>query len=191
MFYILRHGQTDWNVAHKLQGQTDIPLNEKGKEMALAAGERYRACDFDICYCSPLIRAKETAQLFLKERDIPIVCDDRLKEMSFGVYEGAQDVFVHPEWDIYSLFHQPEEYVNIVEGGESFSDLFDRTRDFLEEVLIPHMKRKDNVLVVGHGAMNACILCQIKGIPITQFWSQKLGNCELVSFSEEMICNRG
>ena len=68
MLYIIRHGKTDWNVRHKMQGRTDIPLNEEGRQMAEAAREDYRDVHFDICFCSPLIRAKETAEIL---PDIP------------------------------------------------------------------------------------------------------------------------
>ena len=90
MLYIMRHGKTEWNELHKLQGRTDIPLNENGRKMAREAGKRYREIHFDICYCSPLIRAKETAELVLEGRIVPIVTDDRLMEMCFGEYEGKQ-----------------------------------------------------------------------------------------------------
>ena len=65
MLYIIRHGKTDWNVRHKMQGRTDIPLNEEGRQMAEAAREEYRDVHFDICFCSPLIRARETAEILL------------------------------------------------------------------------------------------------------------------------------
>lgn len=58
--------------------------------MAREAGKRYREIHFDICYCSPLIRAKETAELVLEGRTVPIVTDDRLMEMCFGEYEGIE-----------------------------------------------------------------------------------------------------
>lgn len=61
MLYIMRHGKTDWNALHKLQGRTDIPLNEEGRLMALKAHEEYKSWNIDVCYCSPLIRAVETA----------------------------------------------------------------------------------------------------------------------------------
>ena len=93
MLYIMRHGKTEWNELHKLQGQTDIPLNENGRKMAREAGKRYREIHFDICYCSPLIRAKETAELVLEGRAVPIVTDDRLMEMCFGEYEGIENSF--------------------------------------------------------------------------------------------------
>ena len=89
MLYIMRHGKTDWNIQHKLQGRTDIPLNEEGRQMAKQAREDYLNIPIDICYCSPLIRARETAELVLQGRNIPILCDDRLIEMGFGIYEGT------------------------------------------------------------------------------------------------------
>ena len=88
----MRHGKTDWNLKYKLQGKTDIPLNEEGIKMAREAGERYKDINFDVCYCSPLIRAKETARLLLEGRDIPVIYDDRLMEMGFGEYEGTEYV---------------------------------------------------------------------------------------------------
>ena len=85
MLYIMRHGRTEWNAAHRLQGKTDVPLSEKGRETAAEAGERYRDTHFDVCFCSPLIRARETAALLLWGRDVPIMEDARLEEMGFGI----------------------------------------------------------------------------------------------------------
>ena len=88
MLYIMRHGKTEWNQQHKLQGRTDIPLNDEGRKMAEAAHTEYLDVHFDVCYTSPLIRAKETAEIVLRDRNVPIITDDRLVEMSFGCYEG-------------------------------------------------------------------------------------------------------
>ena len=85
MLYIMRHGKTDWNALHKLQGRTDIPLNEEGRLMALKAHEEYKSWNIDVCYCSPLIRAVETAQIVLKNRGIPIITDERLVEIMRGL----------------------------------------------------------------------------------------------------------
>ena len=69
----MRHGKTDWNLLHKLQGKTDIPLNDMGRQMARQACERYKDVHFDVCYCSPLTRARQTAELVLEGRDIPVI----------------------------------------------------------------------------------------------------------------------
>ena len=93
MLYIMRHGRTDWNDAYKLQGRTDIPLNDAGRRMAQEAAQRYREVSFDVCFCSPLIRARETAEIFLKGRDTPILFDDRLKECAL-VYAREVKMFL-------------------------------------------------------------------------------------------------
>ena len=100
MLYIMRHGKTEWNVRHKLQGRTDIPLNEEGRKMAEKAHEEYKDINIDICYCSPLVRARETAEIVLRGRNIPILTDDRLVEMSFGEYEGVENSFHIPDCPI-------------------------------------------------------------------------------------------
>ena len=100
----MRHGKTDWNVKHKLQGKTDIPLNDEGRRMAENAGKQYSDIHFDVCYCSPLCRAKETAEIALKGRNIPIITDDRLQEMGFGVFEGTENSFQIPDCPINVLF---------------------------------------------------------------------------------------
>ena len=97
MLYIIRHGKTDWNVLHKLQGRTDVPLNDEGRRMAEAAREEYRDVHFDVCFCSPLVRARETAEILLRGRDVPVLTDDRLMEMSFGSYEGQENSFDIPD----------------------------------------------------------------------------------------------
>ena len=179
MLYIMRHGKTDWNVERRLQGRTDIPLNEEGRRMAEHAQTEYADVHFDICYCSPLIRARETVEIVLKGRNIPILTDDRLKEMSFGIYEGTANCIDIPDCPIKTLFLEPENYKVPAEGGESFEQLFARTGEFLEQVVKPQLDQGKDILIVGHGAMNSSIICQVKGIPLAQFWSSGIENCKL------------
>ena len=180
MLYIIRHGKTDWNVRHKMQGRTDIPLNEEGRQMAEAARAEYRDVHFDICFCSPLIRAKETAEILLRGRDIPVLTDDRLMEMSFGSFEGIENSFSIPDCPINELFFHPEQYVAQPGGGENLDDLFARTGAFLREKAEPLLREGKDVLIVGHGAMNSSIVCQVRQLPRSQFWSAGIENCRLM-----------
>lgn len=180
MLYITRHGKTDWNNRHKLQGRTDIPLNDEGRKMAEQANAEYKDLRLDICYCSPLIRAKETAEILLGGRNIPIIIDERLIEMSFGEYEGLENSFSIPDCPINVLFKEPEKYVSSVGGAETFEELYARTGSFIEEVIKPQLQLEKDILIVGHGAMNASIVCQIKGLPVEQFWNAGIGQCQIV-----------
>lgn len=179
MLYIIRHGKTDWNNEYRLQGRTDIPLNDEGRKMASEAAIRYKDVNFDVCYCSPLNRAQETAQLLLEGRDVPIITDDRLIEMSFGICEGVDHVYQKPDCPVYSLFKDPVNYKG-VSGGETFEQLYERTGDFLNNVAIPLVNEGKDVLIVGHGAMNTSIVCQIRDIPLEHYWEVGIENCKLI-----------
>ena len=185
MIYLLRHGQTDWNARHKLQGRTDIPLNQAGRQMAQKAHDDYLNVHFDICYTSPLLRARETAELLLEGRDVPIYTDDRLMEMSFGEYEGIENSFSIPDCPINVIFQKPELYKDSVGGAETFAELFKRTGELLAERVMPLAAHNKDVLIVGHGAMNGSILCQLRHKPIGKFWDEEMGNCELIAIELE------
>ena len=180
MLYIMRHGRTDWNDRHKLQGRTDIPLNDAGRAMAEEARKEYAGVHFDICFCSPLVRARETAVIVLAGRDIPVIPDDRLKEMGFGIYEGQENSFDIPDCPINTLFFHPDQYTDPPEGAESLEELFARTGEFLREKVDPLLEEGKDVLIVGHGAMNSSIVCQRKGLPVSQFWSAGIESCRLM-----------
>lgn len=180
MLYIMRHGKTDWNAKKKLQGRVDIPLNEEGIEMAKKAKDEYKDVHFDVCFCSPLIRAKQTAHLVLAGRNIPIIEDERLVEMSFGICEGVENYAHNQDYPIHILFERPQDYRIPVEGGESLQEVYARTGAFLKEVVEPLLKQDKDILIVGHGAMNSSIVCQVRGLPVKKYWSAGIENCKLM-----------
>ena len=180
MLYIMRHGLTDWNVIHKLQGRTNIPINDEGRRLAEKAAEEYRSVPLDVCYSSPLIRAVETAEIVLRGRNIPILTDDRLQEMCFGEYEGLENVFNNPDCPISVMFRNPEKYASSIGGAETFEELFARTGSFLKEVIEPLLKEGNDVLILGHGMMNTSIIAQIRNIPIEEFWNIGIKQCEII-----------
>ena len=179
MLYILRHGKTDWNNKKRIQGKTNIPLNEEGRQQAREAAVEYKDVHLDVCYCSPLIRAKETAELLLAGRDVPIVFDKRLEEMGFGIYEGVAESFSIPDCPVNELFWHPENYTVPVEKGESLDELFARTSAFLEEKVKPDLAAGKDVLIVAHGATNSCIVTQIKNRTRAEFWAEGIPNCKM------------
>ena len=180
MLYIIRHGRTDWNDLHKLQGRTDTSLNEDGIRMAREAAVQYRDVHFDICFCSPLKRAKQTVEILLRDRDVPVVFDDRLMEMCFGSSEGEVDCHINPSSPVYKFFKDPADYDTPPEGAESMKELFERTGEFLKEKVYPLLAEGKDVLIVGHGAMNSSIVCRVKGRDIADFWKEGIPNCKLM-----------
>ena len=180
MLYLIRHGRTDWNEMHKLQGRTDIPLNAEGRAMAERAALECRAVPFGVCFSSPLLRARQTAEILLRGRDVPIEFDDRLMEMCFGDAEGLGTLDQPPDSPVTLLFTDPGRYFP-PEHGESMAELFERTGAFLREKAFPLLERGLDVLIVGHGAMNASIICRMNGLSPAHFWDTRVENCKLMT----------
>ena len=130
--YIVRHGETEANKNGYLQGWTDVPLNENGRFIAELTGRGLKDIRFDHCISSPLIRAKETAEILLREsgNSVSISFDDRIKEMNFGSFEGMS---VRDEKLIQFLKEPVVDYK--FPEGESFQEVMKRTQEFLKELI--------------------------------------------------------
>ncbi len=178
--YLVRHGETEWNHEHKIQGRSDIPLNEYGRELAKKTAEGLKDIPFDYVFSSPLIRARETAKIITGNRPVSIETDDRLMEMSFGDEEG-QDIIKMKEDKtnpMYNFLKEPK-YFNAPPHGESFQQVYHRSNEFMQDRIIPLEKRSNNILIVAHGALNRTIINPILNIPIERFWEISLYNCSV------------
>ena len=85
---LIRHGETEWNVSGRYQGQTDIPLSDRGRAQAEALGRRFASIPVDAVYSSPLQRAYDTAAAIARVKGLPIQKADGLKELDFGEWDG-------------------------------------------------------------------------------------------------------
>ena len=153
--YIIRHGETDLNARGVMQGWIDEPLNENGRFLAEETGRamKEQGIRFDGCYSSPLIRAKETAEIVLRESGNPVevLCDDRLREIHFGAYDGKVLSREMQE----RFFVEPFE-VGRFPDGEGVRDVCARTQSFLKELIA----RDDDktYLISGHGCATRATL---------------------------------
>ncbi len=173
--YIIRHGQTDWNRVRRLQGRTDIPLNEWGRRVAELTREGLKDVAFDVAFSSPLLRAKETAEIILKGRNIPVIEDGRLIEIDFGAYEGES--FQLDDENLQNFFSKPEAYYS-VDGSESIESVFERTGEFLSELYKKQEYEDSTILLSTHGAALCGLLCNIKQWGKADFWKGGLHkNC--------------
>jgi len=179
--YVIRHGKTDWNKECRFQGAKDIDLNEEGREVAGRLGERMDSIHFDLIYSSPLNRAYETACLIRGHRNIQIIKDPLIIEVSFGSFEGLPfDDWMNTDQPRKYFFDAPEKYVP-PEGGETFTHAMERTAEFIKTVLEPAYKKFPNgrIMVVAHGAILAALMSVLEGRDMAHFWGTGLkGNCE-------------
>ena len=167
MLYIVRHGETDWNIARRMQGHSDIPLNANGLRQARQAAAGMRGLPIDRILTSPLRRAKQTAQAVAAGRGVPVLIEENLIEMGFGALEGKL-LRDYPEY--LCIFSDPERYVP-AEGGESYPELDERCRVLLEEIIPPLEGRYHDVLMCSHGALIKGVVRRLLGRPLSQFWT--------------------
>ncbi len=178
--YVLRHGETDWNRQRLLQGRSDIALNENGRRLAKETAEGMKDIPFDIVFTSPLKRAKETAQIVLNGRDIPVIEDERIMEISFGVYEGKpwrKTSEFSGDPNIYNFFNHPAQY-RTVEEGESLEQLAKRTAEFMKDICSREQLQDKTVLVSTHGAAARGLLNSLRQWDMDDFWGGRVApNC--------------
>lgn len=177
--YLVRHGQTDWNKAQKIQGRHNISLNVCGREMAEQAAEKLKDVVFDAAFSSPLNRAQETARIILGDQQELLKTEDRLAEIAFGVEEGWESpkIKADPSDPVHNFFCDPANYLP-PEGAETFESVYCRTGSFMED-LKSREHEFETVLLVAHAVVNRTILNPIAGIALGDFWKIKLPNCAI------------
>ena len=178
---IIRHGSTSWNKAGRMQGSTDIPLDEEGLDQARKLGARLADEDWDVIYTSHLSRAKKTGEIIAAAIGLPVVLEDkRLQEVSGGQTEGTTDDERVAKWGA--------EWRALDLGVEKPEAVFERGKAFMEEVLQAHGGKK--ILIVSHGGFIRNMLRNLvpdfvftehlKNTAVTRFVVNEAGwDCEL------------
>lgn len=170
--YIVRHGQTDYNVNGRYGGRLDIPLNETGIKEAYVVKEKLKDINFDKIYSSPLQRAYQTAKII---RDENIIIDDRIAERSNGELEGKLKSEIKESID----FNDPnEKRYNI----ENIIDFRNRIKDFLDD--ITNNNSNQDILIVTHAGVGIYMRCYFEGEPQdNNYLSYKIKNCEVIEYT--------
>ena len=175
--YIVRHGKTDWNELGRIQGRTDIPLNENGINQAIELRNKLDLNNIDICIASPLKRTRKTAEIIVEDK-IPIVYDDLLIERGFGDYEGKNVDF--------SIIVKHMDYKENDSLGniESLRDCLKRAEKFIARINKEYKDKK--ILIVSHGGfIKALHFCLIGYDENTDFLSFNPKNAEIYEYITE------
>lgn len=150
--YIARHGQTEWNVAGRMQGWLNSPLTEKGIASADQLRQELQSISFDAYYSSPSERAYKTLEIAIGD-STKIVCDERLKEIGLGAWQGmlVKDIEANDPERFRQYFYEPENFS--IEEGENYFTLYDRVHAFTEDIKRRHFKKgvKQRVIIITHG----------------------------------------
>ena len=166
MIYVVRHGETEWNAMNKVLGRTDMPLNDTGIQQAHEIASALKDLNIEVFLCSPMIRARQTADVISGETGIDYKVDERLIEQDFGSFEG---VYRYDE----AYQNAKREYFARYPGGESFFDLAARVFPLIKE-----LEGKD-ALLVTHGGICRIIRNYFEDMGNEEFVQFSQGNCEV------------
>ncbi len=173
--WITRHGQTDLNAGELMQGRSDIPLNEVGRQQALTAREKIGDMVFDAVYASPLIRAVETAAVIGNVEQDTVITDPRIIETDFGKYEQCPYGSMGPWMSLYWAF---PEVIPTPPTVESTKQMVERSHEFLRE-LEEKYTGNENILVVCHGGIIRAIRGYLEDVKRGYVWRPRPLNCEI------------
>ncbi|MCM3783997.1 histidine phosphatase family protein [Neobacillus mesonae] len=172
---LIRHGLTEWNVLGRIQGQSDIPLNDEGRQQARLLGERLlnESYKWDYVITSGLSRAQETGEIIAKMMDIPMLpSDERLKERSFGQAEGLTAEEREEKWGL--------DWNTLDLGQEKEPAMQARALTFINDLAEQYPDH--HILVVSHGAL----LAQLYRALYEDKYSERIGNLSLTILEKDV-----
>lgn len=166
--YLTRHGQTEWNVEHRMQGHQDSPLTELGVRQAEWLERGLAGVTIDAVYASPSSRALRTAEIIRGGREIPLLTEDAFMEIGMGIWEGSiSDELeeLYPEQYGY-FWHDPGQYK--VKDSETFAEVKARALNKLGDIVSGHDGQ--SVLIVTHTVVIKLLMAHFEGRDLTKLW---------------------
>ncbi len=167
LVYLIRHGETDWNVERRCQGFSDSPLNANGRRQAEATARHLSNIEMEAIYSSTLSRAHEMACAIARYHDAPVQTTDALRELNQGEFEGlrlTELIEKHADF-LQQWLRDPADLT--LPGGESMREMQSRAWSALEEIVEKHSE--GDVVIVGHNLCNMALLCRIMKLDLTDF----------------------
>lgn len=170
LFYCVRHGESTYNLEGRLQGQSDTRLSPLGHRHAAAVAATLGELPIDAIYCSPLSRAMETAQPLADALKLPVECDDRLKEINIGIFQGLLAAELSDRLPEESARWRSQDPDYRIPRGESRRDLMARAAAAFEAIRAAQSQPAPrggprHVVVVAHGGVLAAAFKALLGVP--------------------------
>ena len=161
----IRHGETDWNIELRLQGQTDLALNARGEVQAAAVGHRFLGLSADALYSSDLLRARQTALPISAVLNLPIILLSELRERHFGRCEGMtlEEIAIRYAEDALAFERRDPDYAPLG-GGESRRQHQERILECVDRLVREH--ERQTLVVVTHGGALDVVYRKARDLPL-------------------------
>jgi broad specificity phosphatase PhoE len=175
---LIRRGQTDWNLAGRYQGQSDLPLNQHGREQALQIARSLDGTGLSAIYASDLARARDTAQILARAAGLKVQLDPWLREINQGEWEGMLFAEIQARYP-QELKRRRESPLDFAPpGGETVQEVRERVLSAVPELV--HRHPDQTLAIVSHGLALAIVRAHYENHPIEQVWELIPGNGETI-----------
>ncbi len=167
-FFLVRHGETEWNKLGYFQGQEDTCLNATGLAQARTMAAAAYSWNLSALYSSPLTRTMQVAEEFSRQLNLPVQPKDGLMELALGELEGVTGEQMQANWpDVFAAWRERPELV-VMPGGESLSALQERAWQVILELEQVH-EAGDNIAVISHNFTIRAVCSRLLGVPLACF----------------------
>lgn len=177
---LVRHGETEWNAAGRVQGWTDSRLNARGGVQAARLAERLAHTPLAAIYASDLSRAQDTAQALAAPHGLPIFPHPDLRERCYGEWEGLtlQELEArYPEF--WGRYHHQRDLNVPIPGGETWEEVCARLVPVLHRIIADHSGAEETVAIVGHGGSLRAAVLDALAAPLPVLLRLRLDNASL------------
>lgn len=157
--YLTRHGETEWNEKKLIQGHTDIPLNTKGKKQAKLLGKQLKNVNFNAVFSSDLLRAEDSAEIIIKEKDMTVIKTRKLRERFFGRFEGKSLGEMRKAFGEVMLVTKEKQKKLEIYDVENDEEIIARLIPFMKKTAKQYIGKK--ILMVTHGGLLRAFLSHV------------------------------
>lgn len=175
--YLVRHGESEWNILNRIQGQNDTKLTAKGKEQAKKIAMRLKNEKIDLIFSSDLKRAYDTAKIIGSELNLEVNSLKELREINFGIWEGLTTNEIKERYSDEHIIWMTEPHKLNIPEAEKLVDLQERLIKTINQ--LKNENEDKNILIVSHGASIKAIILGILGIDISAYNKFSLNNTSL------------
>lgn len=172
--YLIRHGESTWNVERRYIGASDPPLSIQGRQQAERTAEALRGVSLHAVYASPLARALETAMFLARAHGLDVIPVADFREYSAGVWESLTLVEIEERYgELLQRWYADPSVVRIP-GGETLEEMRSRVLPSLHGIVRAHPD--EGIAVVAHGGVNRAVILTVLGVPLSSFWRIRQDN---------------
>lgn len=184
--FLVRHGETDWNLKGKIQGNTDIELNKTGIKQAYELSNKMleKNYKFSKIYSNPQKRALQTAKILSENTNIECIVVDKLKEMNLGKWEGLAWSEVRENYPLeYKEWFVKRRYTK-TPNGESYEEMLERVLDSLYKIIDDN---SDNIVIVTHSAVIMSLQCYITNTDFDKMTKFRTDNASILEIDSDLL----